>query len=360
MPKKKKNKHEKKKEEKKIKINKNLILLVVIVAVVIIGVIAGSYISKVVSIKKYTQVISKDQVRESVLGFKGNLTNPRVLSDPAQFSDSFTAEDIADNNGNVVAKEVSIIIDNPSYQKDKKKIPQTVAMLLIVDNDLKIKALVPFNPTYFDLGIDFEKYFEAYKGKDAESIIKQTDGIYTGVSSVATIIKNKVREAISFLYIEKYGREKFNALGVSGYVFAERGTKLEDVAFKDINGIEYNLKDFKNNKFIIIGGNPNCGSCVENVTQLSNYMKTLPNIDNVKFIVFAFTDSKDGLKRLTSVLPNSNVVGVLDPDRTTAKKLKVDISPYIELVDKDLTVYYRGPGEPMRETLDNIKAFLQQ
>jgi len=113
--------------------------LVVIVAVVIIGVIAGIYISKAVSIKKYTQVISKDQVRESVLGFKGSLTNPRVLSDPAQFSDSFAAEDIADNNGNVVAKEVSIIIDNPSYQKTRKN-TSTVAMLLIVDNDLKIKS----------------------------------------------------------------------------------------------------------------------------------------------------------------------------------------------------------------------------
>jgi len=359
MAKKKKNKHNKRKEEKKIKINKNLLLMAVIVAVVIMVTIAGIYISKALSIKKYTQVISKDQVRESVLGFKGSLTNPRVLSDPVQFSDSFSAEDILDDKGNTVAKEVTILIDNPSYQKDRKKIPQTAAMLLIVDNDLKIKAFVPFNPTYFDLGIDFGKYFEAYRGKDAESIIKQTDGIYTGVSSVATIIKNKAREAMSFLYIEKYGREKFNALGVSGYVFAERGTKLEDVTFKDINGIEYNLKDFKNNKFIIIGGNPNCGSCVENVSELSNYMKTLPNIDNVKFIVFAFTDSKDGLERLTSVLPNSNVIGVLDPDRTTAKKLKVDISPYIELVDRDLTVYYRGPGEPMKETLDNIKTFLQ-
>jgi thiol-disulfide isomerase/thioredoxin len=357
---KKNNKHNKKKDENKVKINRNLVLITVIAVVVIIGTIAGIYISKAVSIKKYTQVISKDQVRESVLGFKGSLTNPRILTDPVRFSDSFTAEDIADNNGNVVAKEVTIIIDNPSYEKAPSKIPSEAAMLLIVDNDLKIKALVPFSPTYFDLGIDFEKYFYSYKGKDADSIIKQTDGIYTGISSVATIIKNKVREAMSFLYIEKYGREKFNALGVSGYVFAERGTKLEDVAFKDINGIEHNLKDFKNEKFIIIGGNPNCGSCIEDITQLSNYMKTIPNIGNIKFVVFTFTSSNDDVKRITSLLPSKFVIGVADDHAIIASKLKVNSSPTIELVDKDLTVYYRGPGMPTKETLENIKVFLKE
>jgi len=37
----------------------------------------------------------------------------------------------------------------------------------------------------------------------------------------------------------------------------------------------------------------------------------------------------------------------------------VNSSPYIALVDKDLTLFYRGPGEPTRETLSQIKDFLE-
>ncbi|MGB9794697.1 TlpA family protein disulfide reductase [Caldisericum exile] len=353
----KKPKKSKIKEEKHI-LNKRVLLIFSIFVAIAIFILLGFYLKNQLSIQKYTKVIPKEVVRSKIFGFKGTLTAPRVLTDPAQFSDSFAAEDILDDNGNTVGTEVTILIDNPSYNKDKKRIPKDVAMLLIVDKELKIKTLTPFNPTYFDLGIDFEKYFNDYNGKDAETIIKQTDGIYTGVSSVATIIKNKVREAMSLLYIEKYGKDKFNALGVSGYIFSERGTKLTQVTFKDVNGTEYNINDFKNNKIVIIGGNPGCGSCVESITQLANLFKTY-NTENIKFIVFAFTQEKDQLLRLTAPLGN-NVIGVLDPDRTIATQLKVNISPYIELVDKDLTVYYRGPGEPIRETIENIKAFLQK
>ncbi|BAL80288.1 TlpA family protein disulfide reductase [Caldisericum exile] len=356
----KKNKKSKKvnKKEGKHILNKRVFLILGIIVSIVVVIVLGFYLKNRLSVQKYTKVIPKEDVRSEVFGFKGTLTTPRVLTDPAQFSDSFAAEDIVDDNGNSVGTEVTILIDNPSYNKDKKRIPQSVAMLLIVDQGLKIKTLTPFNPTYFDLGIDFEKYFNAYKGKDAETIIKQTDGIYTGDSSVATIIKNKVREAMSLLYIEKYGKEKFSALGVSGYVFSERGTKLPQIKFKDVNGTEYDINDFKYNKIVIIGGNPGCGSCVESVTQLANLFKTY-NIENVKFIVFAFTQEKDQLLRLTAPL-GDNVIGVLDPDRTVATQLKVNVSPYIELVDKDLTVYYRGPGEPIKETIENIKAFLQK
>jgi len=353
MANKKKKELEKQKQQER---NRKILYTVLIAVLVVVAVFVGVWAKNKVTIGAYTKIITKESVRESAFGFAGTLSNPRILTDPAQFSDSFAAEDILDNNGTKVGTEVTILVDNPSFAKNKQKIPSEHPILLIVDNDLKIKTLTPFNPTYFDLGINFDDFFKAFVGKDAEAIIKQNDGISTGDSNVAAVIKNKTREAMSFLYIENYGRDKFNALGVSGYIFSERGTSLEPVKFKAADGTEYDLNEFKNNKLVIIGGNPGCGSCVESITSIGNYFKTV-DTSNLKFIVIAFTDDVNSLKSLTDVLPEGTI-GVLDPDRKVAEQLKVNISPYIELVDKNLTVYYRGPGEPSKDTMDNIKAFL--
>ncbi len=356
-----KSKTKKKKEkELKEKRKRNLLLVIagviLIVVIILAGVFIGRSIRKNALINKYAKAISKEEIRSQVLGFNPVVTNPRVLSDPFKFSDSFAAEDLTKEDGSVVAKEAIIMIDNPSYNKDKTLVPSNAALLLIVDNDLKIVSLTPFNPTYFDLGIDFDKYFEEYKAKSAESIIKQVDGIYTGESNDALVVKNKVKEALSLFYIETYGQEKFASLGSTGYVFSEKGTKVEPLSFKDVDGNSYDLSKMKDYKLVIIGGNPGCGSCVESVSRLGDIFKQY-DLNNVKFIVLSFADTKEGLEKLTKVLPDG-AIGVIDSNRDVALKLKVNSSPYIALVDKDLTLFFRGPAEPMKDTLDNIKEFL--
>jgi hypothetical protein len=330
------------------------ILIVVLVATGTFFLIKKSQENSLLS--KYAAVISKEDVREKVLGYKPQVTNPRVLADPYNFSDSFAVEDLEKDDGELVAKEAILIIDNPSYNKNKEKIPSNASMLLIVDNGLNVISLTPFNPTYFDFEIEFDKYFEEYKGKSAESIIKQVDGIYTGESNDALVIKNKVKEALSLFYIETYGREKFTSLGATGYVFSEKGTKVTPVSGNDVNGVPFNLEDFKNYKLVIIGGNPGCGSCVESVSKLGEVFKQY-DLSNVKFIVLSFADTKEELAKLTKSLP-AETIGVIDNSRELATKLKVNSSPYIALVDKDLTLFFRGPAEPMKDTLDNIKEFL--
>jgi len=353
----KKNKEKEVKEKKKrqyITIGVS-ILIIVLVATGAFFLIKKSQENSLLS--KYTAVITKEDVREKVLGYKPQVTNPRVLADPFRFSDNFAAEDLINDDETIVAKEAIVMIDNPSYNIDKEKIPSNASMLLIVDNnDLKVLSLTPFNPTFFDLGIDFDNYFEEYKGKTAESIIKQVDGIYTGESNDALVIKNKVKEAMSLFYIEKYGEEKFTSLGSGGYVFSEKGTKVTPVSGKDVNGTAFNLEDFKNYKLVIIGGNPGCGSCVENVSRLGEIFKQY-DLSNIKFIVLSFADTKEELEKLTKSLP-AETIGVIDTSRELALKLKVNSSPYIALVDKELTLFFRGPAEPMKETLDNIKEFL--
>lgn len=357
-----KSKSKKKKEQESMQKKRKQITLLLVGIFAIIVIIFGTIfiVNKTKEnslIKKYATVITKEEVREKVLGFIPEVSNPRVLADPLKFSDSFAAEDLTKDDGTLVAKEAIVIIDNPSYNLNKEKIPSNAAMLLIVDNaDLKILSLTPFNPTYFELGIDFENYFEEYKGKSAESIIKQVDGIYTGESNDALVIKNKVKEAMSLFYIEQYGQEKFSLLGSSGYIFSEKGTKVTPVSGKDANGVAFNLEDFKNYKLVIIGGNPGCGSCVESVSRLGDLFKQY-DLSNVKFIVLSFADTQEQLEKLTKVLPEG-AIGVIDNNRDLAVKLKVNSSPYIALVDKDLTLFYRGPAEPMKDTLDNIKEFL--
>ncbi|MCD6426522.1 MAG: hypothetical protein J7L03_00250, partial [Caldisericaceae bacterium] len=81
------------------------------------------------------------------------------------------------------------------------------------------------------------------------------------------------------------------------------------------------------------------------------------DLNDIRFIVFSFSDKESDAANLTKSLPGNAVV-VLDPDRSISKKIKLNISPYVALIDKNLTLFYRGPGEPTRDTLSNIKDFL--
>ena len=352
--KKSKKKLKKSKEVTAFKSNKYIRNFIIVGVLVVVAVAVSFVMVKAKSIGKYTRTITKDAVREEAFSYKPEVSRPRALSNPLRIADSFAVEDLR-KDGEKVGEEAVIVIDNPDAEKSKK-IPANANMLLIVDNDLKVITLKPFKPTYFTLGIDFNKFFDAFKGKSAEQFIKQIDGIYTDDSNTALLIKNKVKEAMSLFYIEKYGATQYDKIAKNGFVFAERGAKVKPIKAKDINGNEVDLSKLKDYKLLLIGGNPNCGGCVSDVKRIGNEIKKY-DTTNVKFIVFSFSDNPEDAHRLTDSLPKGTIA-IKDPDRSLAKKLKIGVSPYIELIGKNLTLYYRGPCEPTRETLSNIKEFL--
>jgi cell division protein FtsL len=338
---------------------KNKLFIIIIAIAVIAVIIFGSiYAVNNAKLAKCTKTITKEQAREQILGFNPQISNLRAISNSLYVADSFAAEDLT-KDGNKIGEEAVIFIDNPDAEKSKK-IPNEAFMLLVVDNDLKIQGLVPFKPTYFDIGgkVDFNKFFSAFKGKTAVQMIKRIDGIYTDDSNTALIIKNKVREAMTLFYIEKYGANKYDKLANGEFIFADRGTKVPDFEFTAVNGKKYKLSDFSNKKIFLVAGNPNCGGCVSSINRLAwiinhgNY-----DLSDVQFIVFSFSDKAQDAEKLTEHLPGNAII-VADPDRTTAKKVKMDISPYIALINKGLKLYYRGPGEPTLDTTNNIKEFL--
>ncbi len=334
------------------------ILYAAIVAVIVVGIALTVFAVNNARISKYTKVITKEQAREEILGFSPQITNLRAISNSLYVADSFAAEDLL-KDGKKIGEEAVIFIDNPDAAKSKK-IPDEAFMLLVVDDNLKILGLKPYKPAYFDIGgkVDFDKFFNSFKGKSAVQIIKRIDGIYTDDSNTALLIKNKVREAMTLFYIEKYGANKYDKLANGEFIFAGRGTRVPDFEFPATDGKTYKLSDFANEKLFLIGGNPNCGGCVSSINRLAWIINHGGyDLSNVQFIVFSFSDKAADAEHLTEHLPKNTIV-VVDPNRSYAKKAKIDISPYIELINKGLKLYYRGPGEPTLNTTTNIKEFL--
>ncbi len=334
-------------------LNKRIFILA---AVVLLLIVFSVYFFHMLRISKYTKCISRSEARKEILGFTPQIGHPRELSDSSRIAEGFAAEDLF-KNGKKIGSDAVIFMKNPDAGKSDK-IPKQAFLLLVTDNNLNIIGLLPYKPVYFDIGgdLNFNKFFSSFKGKDAISIIKGTDGIYTDNSDTALIVKNKVKEAISLFYIEKFGEKAFDKIAGTSFVFPERGTKVPDIMFTDSNGNKHKLSEFSNYKIIAIGGNPNCGGCVASIKRLSYEFKKY-NLDDVKFIVFSFSDRKEDAANLTKYLPG-DVIVVPDPNESFARKLKINMSPYIALINKNLKLFYRGPGEPIADTITNIKEFL--
>ncbi len=353
-----------KKKSKKQSVSKRKVyrkdrqILNVIIAAIVIGIVFAAFVIPQARISKYTKAITKEQARKEILGFNPQITNLRALSNSLYVADSFAAEDLL-KDGKKIGEEAVIFVDNPDAAKSKK-IPDEAFMLLVVNDNLTILGFKPYKPTYFDIGgkVNFNEFFKSFKGKSAVQMIKRIDGIYTDDSNTALLIKNKVREAMTLFYIEKYGANRYDKLTNGEFVFAGRGTKVPDFEFPATNGKIYKLSDFANKKLFLIGGNPNCGGCVESINRLAWIINHGGyDLSNVQFIVFSFSDKAADAEHLTEHLPKNTIV-VVDPNRSYAKKAKIDISPYIELINKGLKLYYRGPGEPTLNTTTNIKEFL--
>jgi len=77
----------------------------------------------------------------------------------------------------------------------------------------------------------------------------------------------------------------------------------------------------------------------------------------VKFIVLSFSPNPKDAQRLISQLPEGTI-GILDADEKLSTELKINRSPSIALLDKNLTLFYRGSAEPTIQTLGVIKDFL--
>jgi hypothetical protein len=333
---------------------KNIRTVIIVSAIIVAAVIITVLVLKANSFSQYTKTVSKDEAREEILGYIPGVSNPRALSNALRIADSFAVEDL-EKDGDIIAKEAIIYIDNPDSEKSPK-ISQKAYMLLIIDDELNVLGLKPFKPTYFTLGIDFDKFFDEFKGKSANQFILQVDGIYTNVSNTALLIKNKVKAAMSLFYIEKYGINEYDKISKGEFIFAEKGIKIEPIETADINGEAVSLSQLKDYKLILIGGNPHCGGCVTSIKRIANEIEKY-NTSNTKFLVFSFSDNLDDARKIGDQLPEETIV-IQDPERVLAKQLKIDASPYIALVDKNLTLFYRGPCEPTRETLSNIKDFL--
>jgi hypothetical protein len=350
------NKEKKKKkieEEKAYKRKKILTIGIIFISAVVI--VLAAYTIGYFKIFRFEKAIPKEAVRNEIMGTIVNIENPRVLADLLRVADNFAAEDIMKDEQKI-GEDAVIVIDNPDVSKSPK-IPQNVNMLLVVDNDLKILGIKPFNPSYFDLGISFNKFFNEFKGKDALQLISQNDGIDIGDSDNALLIKNKVKEVMALFYIEKYGDAKYDSLSNGSYVFPEKGAKITPIQAKDINGNEINFESLTNYKLFIIAGNPNCGGCVESIDAIGADIKKY-DLTNIKFIVLSFSSDPKDAQKLISPLPEGTI-GILDTNEKLSTELKINNSPSIALLDKNLTLFYRGPAEPTIQTLAVIKDFLQ-
>lgn len=327
--------------------------IVVIIAAVIVLVI---YTIGYFKIFRFEKAIPKEVLRNEIMGTDVTIDNPRVLADPVRVADNFAAEDII-KNGEKIGEDAIIVINNPDASKSQN-IPQSVNILLVVDNNLTVLGIKPFTPSYFELGMNFNDFFNEFKGKDVLQLLTNNDTINTGNSDEALLIKNKAKEIMALFYIEKYGTLKYDSLPNTGYIFPEKGIKLASIEAKDINGNKINLANLTNYKLFIISGNPNCGGCVESIDAIGDYIKKY-DVSSIKFIVLSFSSSLNDAQKLSAPLPEQTIT-ILDSDEKLSSELKINSSPSIALVDKNLILYYRGSAELTTQTESVIKDFLEE
>jgi peroxiredoxin len=211
---------------------------------------------------------------------------------------------------------------------------------VIVDVDAKVVSLGLLKPLYIggseqELGI----YFSKFNGFGIQALVGN-EGIFKPDDSNLEIFADRFKDSfiktMKLLFIKVNGRAEFDKLYPNGISLAAVGDRLKTFLATDINGNKLDISSLKGRKSAIIYVDPGCGSCKSKCGTLRDILKPL----SVNVIFVAQGSKEDAESFIKDYLKGEPLV--IDEDNKVANTLYLGEPPYLMLIDKDLTIKFKG------------------
>lgn len=211
---------------------------------------------------------------------------------------------------------------------------------LIVDTEANVVSLGLLKPLYIGgKNQDVSTYFSKFYGFGLQACVGN-EGIFKPDDQTLELFAERFKDsfikALKLLFIKVNGRAEFDRLYPNGLSLASVGDKLKTFSATDINGSSLGIADLKGKKSAIIYVDSGCGSCKVKCATLRDILKPLGV--NVIFV-------SQGTREETEAFIKDYLQGeqlILDEDNKVANTLYLGEPPYLMLIDKDLTINFKG------------------
>lgn len=211
---------------------------------------------------------------------------------------------------------------------------------LIVDTEAKVVSLGLLKPLYIGGTIqDVNTYFTKFYGFGLQACVGN-EGIFKtddqNLELFADRFKDSFIKTLKLLFIKVNGRSEFDRLYPNGLSLASVGDKLKTFSATDINSNNLSITDLKGKKSAIIYVDSGCGSCKIKCGTLRDILKPL----GVNVIFVSQGTEEEAETFIKDYLQGEQLI--LDEDNRVANTLYLGEPPYLMLIDKDLTINFKG------------------
>lgn len=211
---------------------------------------------------------------------------------------------------------------------------------IIVDTEAKVVSLGLFKPIYIggveqDIGTYFSKFnglsLQAFVGN--EGIFKPDD---PALDKFADRFRDSFVKTMKLLFIKVNGRVEFDRLYPNGITLAAVGDKVKTFSAIDINNRKLDLSTLRGNKSAIVYVDPGCGTCKSKCGSLRDMLSPL----GVNVIFVSQGSKEDTESFIKDYLIKEPLI--IDENNKVANTLYLGEPPYLMLIDKDLTIDFKG------------------
>lgn len=214
------------------------------------------------------------------------------------------------------------------------------ACSIITDTEAKVISLGLLKPLYIGGTMqDVNTYFSKFYGLGLQAFVGN-EGIFKPDDQTLELFAEKFKSSfiktLKLLFIKVNGRGEFDQLYPNGIFLASVGDKLKTFSATDISGKNVSIADLQGKKNAIIYVDSGCGSCKAKCGTIRDILKPL----GVNIIFVSQGTEEEAQTFMKDYLQGEQLI--VDEDNKVANTLYLGEAPYLMLIDKDLTINFKG------------------
>ncbi len=194
--------------------------------------------------------------------------------------------------------------------------------------------------------VDMNPYFSKFYGLGLEALAGNT-GIFKPNDPVLSRFSDQFRDGLlktlQALFIRVNGRAEFERTFPQGIHFASTGNRLRVFDAVDVEGKTMGLRDLQDQQTVFIYVDNNCPLCEVKCSIIRDLAE-----DHGVRVIFICTGDDQKTQNFVEKYARGERV-IQDTDRSVARSLFLSDPPSIMLIDRDLTIVYKGYVDDVSE-----------
>ncbi|MCX8094851.1 MAG: redoxin family protein [Caldisericia bacterium] len=309
---------------------------------IISGAIIVAFVILISIFSFFNREIPLDKALKEIFGKDYKVLESKSYTLPDDPNFALSIDTVVNSKGTIVGKYSLLTIKDLSL----KNIDNSIKVVVCFDDNGKISKIKPLSKIKTEKETNWNEFFSKFIGKDYKDLLSTAIPLPAENGELATTFKDKLVKSSAISYINQFGVEAYTSLKTNQTENETKrlliGDKIPSFEATDINGEKISSELIKGRKTVIVSTNATCGSCIEKTHAFDELIYKVGKNKNFNYILISETAKDKTINEYLTKTKNKNMKIIIDTSQELLRKLTIEFTPDVLLVDIDGTVVYHN------------------